>query len=157
MVNGSETGLLVADLVPPRGHLVADGTPLAAYAVSDGDRVELAQRIFTWPDTDRTWAVAPRIGVTRLGAGARLERRLAVPLPLAAHHPFGRDLGDGPVTLPAAPAEAVFCLGVLAPPHDPALDLTREDGIESVEHGRVPFQRQHVFCSEPVELPAADT
>lgn len=133
--------------------LLVAGDPDAAYVVPRGDGVEIAQRVFDWPDTDKTWEVAPRVEVTTVEAGESLNRTVVVPLPLAVRHPFGPDLGDGPLTLPGPPTTVTFCLGVIAPPYPPALSLRREAGLETVNHGNVSWDSQYVFCSEPAELP----
>jgi len=156
-----------ADQVVVRWHLtnegsqellVADGIPVVAgagvrlqrdtaYVIPDGEDVELSQRAFPWPDTDLTFATAPRVGVTRLAAGDSLSRTVTVQRPLAVRHPFGTDLGDGELSLPAAPDGVTFCLGVIAPPLKPALALTSMNGGETIVHGEVPFESQHLFCS----------
>lgn len=161
-----------ADRVVVRWHLsnegsqellVADGIPVVAgagvrlqhdtaYVIPDGEGVELSQRVFPWPDTDQTWATAPRVGVTRLAAGETLSRTVAVPRPLALHHPFGTDLGDGELSLPPAPEQVAFCLGVIAPPLKPALALKPVSGGQTIVHGEVPFDSQHLLCADPVQF-----
>ena len=159
-----------ADQVVVRWHLmnegkqellVSDGIPVAAgagvrlrrdtaYVIPDGGDVELSQRVFPWPDTDKTWATAPRVGVTRLAAGDSLTGTVTVPRPLTLSHPFGTDLGDGELSLPDAPARVTFCLGVIAPPLKAALALKSMNGGETIVHGEVPFESQHLFCADPV-------
>lgn len=141
--------------------LVADGIPVvagagfrcqrdSAYVIPSDGSVELSQRVFPWPDTDKTWVTAPRVGVTRLAAGDTLSRTLTVPRPLTLRHPFGTDLGDGELSLPAAPEMVAFCLGVIAPPLKPALALQSMNGAETIVHGQVPFGSQHLFCADSV-------
>jgi hypothetical protein len=45
-----------------------------------------------------------------------------------------------------------FCLGVIAPPLEPALALKPMNDAETVVHGLVPFESQHLFCSDPVRF-----
>ncbi|WP_418064153.1 hypothetical protein [Pimelobacter simplex] len=149
--------LLVVDGVPRPSGATVRYAPDRAYVTGRGaDGILLSQRVFPWPDTDgMAWDQAPRVGVTRLAAGQELRRELTVPEPFVRAHPFGDDLGDGPVALPAHPSEVTFCLGVIAPPYPPALALDEgegEDDVPTVNHGNVPWAAQHQLCSDPVPL-----
>lgn len=148
--NEGSSELLVVDRVPAAAGAGVSFERGSAYVTPRDDGVELSQRVFPWPDTDMTWATAPRVGVTRLAAGETLRGTVAVPRPLTLHHPFGSDLGDGELTLPPSPDQVAFCLGVIAPPLKPALALTATNGVETIVHGKVPFESQHLFCSGPV-------
>jgi hypothetical protein len=147
--NGSHE-LLVADRIPVAAGAGVRWQQGSAYVIPHGRGVELSQRVFPWPDTDKTWATAPRVGVTRLAAGETLTGTLTLSKPLALNHPFGPDLGDGEISLPAEPDQVVFCLGVIAPPLKPALALAPLNGVETIVHGKVSFESQHVFCSDSV-------
>ena len=150
LTNEGSQQLLVADGIPVVAGAGVRLQPGTAYVIPVGEDVEMSQRVFPWPDTDKTWATAPRVGVTRLAAGDNLSRTVTVPLPLTLHHPFGTDLGDGELSLPAAPDRVTFCLGVIAPPLKPALALKPTNDGETVVHGEVPFESQHLFCADPV-------
>ncbi|UUW90175.1 hypothetical protein [Pimelobacter simplex] len=134
-------------------ELLVVGSPEQAYVTGRGDGVLLSQRVFPWPDAEGVgWAQAPRVEVTRLAAGEELRRDLTVPEPFVRAHPFGADLGDGPVMLPEKPREVTYCLGVIAPPYPPALGLDRRDGTTTVAHGNEAWMVQHQLCSDIVNL-----
>ncbi len=151
--NTTDAELLVVDGVPrPAGAGTRYDAGLA-YVTGRGSGVLLSQRVFPWPDTDRmAWGQAPRAGVTRLAAGEELSRELTVPEPFARRHPFGEDLGDGPVALPADPDTVTFCLGVVAPPYPPALALSEDDGTTTIAHGNAAWDAQAQLCADPVDL-----
>lgn len=152
LVNGGDTGLLVPDGVPRRGSGFPDDDRTRGYVTPGAGGIEVSQRLFAWPDKGKTLATPPTVGVTRVAPDETLSRQVVLDPPFAVHHPFGTDLGDGPLTLPEPPTVVTFCLGVLAPPFHPSLVLTEADGVETVRHGNVQFEAQHVFCSEPHEV-----
>jgi len=152
LANTGGSPLLVVDKVPVPSGAGTDWRADAAYVTGEGDDVLLSQQVFAWPDTDMTWEVAPRVGVTELAAGESLEHEVVVPLPLERMHPFGADLGDGVVSLPSDPGTVRFCLGVIAPPYPQALARKQQDGVDTVSHGNAVSDSQYLFCSEPVEL-----
>lgn len=152
LTNTGSTPLLVVSRVPVPSGAGTAWRPDVAYVTPEGDGARLSQEVFDWPDTDLTWDVSPRVGVTEVPAGHELEQEVVVPVPLQVRHPFGADPGDGPVGLPEDPATVRFCLGVIAPPYAPALARRDEGGQDSVNHGNVPWDSQYVFCSEPVSL-----
>lgn len=151
--NTTDGELLVVDRVPRPAGAGTTYDATLAYVTGRGSGILVSQRLFPWPDTDRkAWGQAPRAGVTRLAAGAELSRELSVPRPFVRRQPFGDDLGDGPVALPADPDRVTFCLGVVAPPYHPALGLSEEDGTTTVNHGKVSWESQTQLCAEPVDL-----
>lgn len=151
--NTTDGELLVVDGVP---RSVGAGTrydAALAYVTGRGTGILLSQRVFPWPDTDRmAWGQAPRVGVTRLGAGRELRRELSVTEPFVRRHPFGDDLGEGPVALPDDPDRVTFCLGVIAAPYPPALGRSEDDGATTIGHGNAAWEAQTQLCSEPVDL-----
>lgn len=150
--NTGTSPLLVVDKLPVPSGAGRDWRGDAAYVTGEGDDVLVSQQVFAWPDTDMTWEVAPRVGVTEVPAGGSLEQRVVVPLPLERRHPFGADLGDGVVTLPSDPGTVRFCLGVIAPPYPEALSRKRQDGVDTISHGNQAWDSQYLFCSERSEL-----
>lgn len=150
--NTGTTPLLVVNRVPVPSGAATDWRADTAYVTGEGNGVLLSQRLFTWPDTDKTWEVSPRAGVTEVPAGESLTQEVVVRLPLERRHPFGPDLGDGVVTLPTDPDSVRFCLGVIAPPYPPALARKRVDGVDTVNHGNLPWARQYLYCSETAAL-----
>lgn len=151
--NTTDGELLVLDGVPRAAGAGVRYDAALAYVTGRGSGILLSQRAFPWPDTDAmTWEQAPRVGVTRLAAGAELRRELTVAEPLERRHPFGADLGDGPVALPDDPDEVTFCLGVVAPPYPPALGLSEDDGVTTVNHGNATWDAQTQLCADPAAL-----
>lgn len=146
--------LLVVDGIPrPSGATVVYGPDRAYVTGAGADGILLSQRVFPWPDAGAMgWEQAPRVGVTRLAAGQELRRELTVPEPFVRAHPFGDDLGDGPVALPEQPREVTFCLGVIAPPYAPALAYDERGETPTVAHGNESWAAQHQLCAEPVPL-----
>lgn len=152
--NDSDRELLVVDGIPrPSGATVAYGPDLA-YVTGDGaGGILLSHRVFPWPDAGAMgWEQAPRAGVTRLAAGQELRRELTVPEPFVRAHPFGHDLGEGPVVLPEDPREVTFCVGVIAPPYAPALAYDEQGEPPTVAHGNEAWAAQHQLCSDAVPL-----
>ncbi len=122
----------------------------AAYATGDGaGGVMLSQALFGMPDVDSDFESIPRVGITDLAAGDRLEGDVIVPRPLVWNHPWG-DLGEDSITLPDDPELVRFCLGVVSPPFDESmLPEVEDDGVMTVTHASAD---QHLFCSDPAEL-----
>ncbi len=151
--NTTDGELLVVDGVPRVAGAGIRYDATLAYVSGRGSGVLLSQRAFPWPETDRkAWDQAPRVGVTRLAAGEELTRELSVAEPFVRRHPFGDDLGAGPVALPADPDAVTFCLGVIAPPYPPALGLVEEDEVTTIGHGNAAWDAQAQLCADPVAL-----
>ncbi|TCO60893.1 hypothetical protein EV192_103475 [Actinocrispum wychmicini] len=146
VVNRSSKELVAPTLVTHQGK-VPKGD---AYVVPAGDNIEIAQRLFDWPDEVEELAVPPSVGVLRVRPGTTESRTIRVPRPLTGYHPFGDAFDDGPPKLPSDPVGVVFCLGVVPQPYPPALALGKADGVEIALHGRVPYAQQHRFCTDPV-------
>ena len=148
---GDEPLLVVNRLPTPSG---SGFTPDRVYVFGQEDgRVQLSQRVFPWPDSDRvSFAQAPQAGVLRLLPGETTSGDAAVPLPLERAHPFGQDVGFGPIGLPDPAEEVVFCLGVIPPPFEPALGMDREGAVTTIDHGNESHEAQYLFCSEPTAL-----
>ncbi|WP_167829468.1 hypothetical protein [Nocardia vulneris] len=144
--NRSSQELIVPTLVSHEGK-VPQGD---AYIVPAGNTIEIAQRLFDWPDEVQELAVPPSVGILRVHPGSTESRTIRIPRPLTAYHPFGGGFDDGPPGLPSAPAGIVFCLGVVPEPYPPALGLRTVNGVEIATHGQVSYTRQHRFCTEPV-------
>lgn len=119
----------------------------AAYLTEDADGgALLSQAIFGFPDTDQTWASVPGVGVTEVAPGEVVEVEVRSALPLTWFHPFGTDLGTGPMSIPRDVDEVRFCLGVVAPPFPESMTpRTEEDGTRTVGHASA---AQHLFCSD---------
>lgn len=118
-----------------------------AYLTEDADGgALLSQAIFGFPDTDQTWASVPGVGVTEVAPGEVVEVEVRSALPLTWFHPFGTDLGTGPMSIPRDVDEVRFCLGVVAPPFPESMTpRTEEDGTRTVGHASA---AQHLFCSD---------
>ncbi|MFD7077556.1 hypothetical protein ACFU7D_27450 [Nocardioides sp. NPDC057577] len=123
----------------------------AAYVTEDADDgALLSQALFGFPDTDQTWESIPRVGVTEVAPGEAVEVDVRSALPLTWFHPFGTDLGTGPMSIPSDVDEVRFCLGVVSPPFPESMTpRTEEDGTQTVGHASA---EQHLFCSAPEEL-----
>lgn len=133
----TRVGLLVVVLMMSLGGCAED-TP-------DGGAL-LAQAIFGFPDTDQTWAAIPDVGVTEVAPGEVVEVEVRSAFPLTWFHPFGTDLGTGPMSIPRDVDEVRFCLGVVAPPFPESMTpRTEEDGTRTVGHASA---AQHLFCSD---------
>ena len=119
----------------------------AAYVTEDADGgALLSQALFGFPDTDQTWASIPDVGVTEVAPGEVVEVEVRSALPLTWFHPFGTDLGTGPMSIPRDVDEVRFCLGVVAPPFPESMTpQTEEDGTRTVGHASA---AQHLFCSD---------
>lgn len=119
----------------------------AAYVTEDaGGGALLSQALFGFPDTDQTWASIPDVGVTEVAPGEAVEVEVRSALPLAWFHPFGTDLGTGPMSIPRDVDEVRFCLGVVSPPFPESMTpRTEEDGTRTVGHASA---AQHLFCSD---------
>ena len=119
----------------------------AAYVTEDADGgALLSQALFGFPDTDQTWASIPDVGVTEVAPGEVVEVEVRSTLPLTWFHPFGTDLGTGPMSIPRDVDEVRFCLGVVAPPFPESMTpQTEEDGTRTVGHASA---AQHLFCSD---------
>ncbi|MEU0266293.1 hypothetical protein [Nocardioides sp. NPDC006303] len=119
----------------------------AAYVTEDADgKALLSQALFGFPDTDQTWASIPDVGVTEVAPGEVVEVEVRSTLPLTWFHPFGTDLGTGPMSIPRDVDEVRFCLGVIAPPFPESMTpQTEEDGTRTVGHASA---AQHLFCSD---------
>ena len=119
----------------------------AAYVTEDADGgALLSQALFGFPDTDQTWASIPDVGVTEVGPAEVVEVEVTSALPLTWFHPFGTDLGTGPMSIPRDVDEVRFCLGVVTPPFPESMTpRTEEDGTRIVGHASA---KQHLYCSE---------
>ena len=119
----------------------------AAYVTEDADGgALLSQALFGFPDTDQTWASIPDVGVTEVAPGEVVEVEVRSTLPLTWFHPFGTDLGTGPMSIPRDVDEVRFCLGVVASPFPESMTpQTEEDGTRTVGHASA---AQHLFCSD---------
>ncbi|WP_157573875.1 hypothetical protein [Nocardia jejuensis] len=146
VVNQSNLELVVPTLVSHKG-IAPEGT---AYVVPAGDKVEIAQRFFDWPDEVHELATSPSVGVLRIRPGTTESRTIRVPRPLTAYHPFGGGFDSGSPELPSDPVGVVFCLGVVPQPYPPALGLEEAGGVEFAVHGRVSYTQQHRLCTDPV-------
>lgn len=149
LVNRSGADLVALNRVPGYG----DGSPNdanAAYVTgAAGGRVEVAKRAFAMPQTDRmSWNHAAVVGGTIIHDGQTAAEELTVALPLRRYHPYGDDIGDGPIALPAPVTEVVFCLGVVTAASLPPAAL----GSLTVPHLSATTANQHLFCSAPVKL-----
>ena len=123
----------------------------AAYVTEDAHGgALLSQAIFGFPDTDQTWASIPGVGVTKVAPGEVVEVDVRSPLPLTWFHPFGSDLGTGPMSIPGDVDEVRFCLGVVSSPFPESMTpQTEVDGTRTIGHASA---AQHLFCSESEEL-----
>ncbi|OIJ27773.1 hypothetical protein [Nocardioides luteus] len=123
----------------------------AAYVTEDANGgALLSQAIFGFPDTDQTWESIPRVGVTEVPAGGVVEVEVTSVLPLTWFHPFGSDLGTGPMSIPSDVDEVRFCLGVVSSPvPESTTPRTEEDGTRTIGHASA---AQHLFCSTPEAL-----
>ncbi|MGY2033558.1 hypothetical protein [Nocardia gipuzkoensis] len=146
VVNRSGNEVVIPTLVPHEGMVPRR----EAYIVAAGNNIEIAQRLFDWPDEVQNLAAPPSVGVLRVPPDTTESRTIRVLRPLTAYHPFGDAFDDGPPALPSDPAGVVFCLGVVAQPYPPALQLENVDGVEIAVHGRVSYAQQHRFCTDPL-------
>jgi len=157
VTNNGAHDLLVLNRLPQPAGAGTSYVDDIAYATGQGDgRVQVAQRVFPWPDDVRIdYAQAPQMGATGLAPSGSLDVHLEVPLPLERRQPFGDDLGYGPISLPDPVTEVEFCLGVIAPPYprgvSPTLDQD-DPTLMLLAHGDAAHQAQYLFCSEPVAL-----
>jgi len=154
--NDSGQPLLVVNQLPVvAGAGLRYRDDLAYVTGQDNDRVQLSQRVFAWPDTDKkNWAQAPRVGVTRLAPGKSVTATISVPRPLTRSQPFGDDLGYGTIALPDPVKDVVFCLGVIPSPWPLAIGMTEDDGVPTIAHGDASNEAQYLFCSDPKPLGA---
>ena len=154
LVNQGSAPLLVPNRLPvPAGAGVRYRSDLAYVTGGPDGLVELAHRVFAWPDSDRkTWEVAPRVGVTQVAPGRSVSAELTVPLPLTRNQPFGDDIGYGTIRLPDPIQDVVFCLGVLPGASSGVIPLHRDDGVLLTEHGNSTNSAQFLYCSDPVPL-----
>jgi hypothetical protein len=154
LTNTGDAPLMVVDRVPRASGASVAYDPEAAYVVGGDDgAVQVAQRLYDLPETDRmTWARLPRAGATELAPGDVLRRDLAVELPLRRSSPWGDDIGHGPVELPDPVTSVQFCLGVVAGEPEPSWGLDRTDGEVLLNHGGGAVAAQHVLCSDPIPL-----
>lgn len=154
LVNGSSTKLYLANRVgrgDAYGRISHDPNFVYATGTPEGG-VDLSKRAFATPDTDRkSWAQAPRVGVSVLAPGDRMVETLTVPWPLERHQPWGSDYGYGEVSLPDPVERVRFCLGVLPEPTPAAAAMGKDDQGRAVTHGNATNAAQHVYCSDPVE------
>ena len=151
LTNNGEEPLLVVDRVPRASGGAVLYDPQVAYVVgSDDGLVRVASQLFHLPETDRmSWAQLPRVGATELAPGARIERDLAVPVPLERLSPWGDDIGNGVIELPDPVTSVQFCLGVVAGDPEPSWGLERDGDVVLLEHGDDTASAQHVLCSDP--------
>lgn len=154
LTNRSGGDLLVTDRPPVQVGAGVRYSPDETYVVGQGDgRVQISQRAFATPDPSRVdFAQPPRVGATTLADGEELSGSVEVPVPLARSYPFGDDLGYGEIRLPDPVRQVTFCLGVLPPPYDPAINKQTEDGTTTIAHDDVSNAGQHLFCSDAVDL-----
>lgn len=153
VTNNGDEPLLVVDRVPRASGAGVVQDPQATYVVAgDEGLVRLGQQLFPMPETTMSYAQLPRAGATELAPGARLQRDLAVPLPLERLSPWGNDLGDGPIELPDPVTDVEFCLGVLAGGPDPSWGMERDGDVVTLQHGDTTASAQHVLCSDPTPL-----
>lgn len=73
--NRSTMELIVPILVPHKG-IAPEGN---AYVVPAGGYIEIAERLFGWPDEVEEMAVAPSVGVLRARPGTTESRTIRVP------------------------------------------------------------------------------
>ena len=157
VTNHGAHDLLVLNRLPqPAGAGTSYVDDIVYVTGLDDGRVQVAQRVFPWPDSVRIdYAQAPQMGATGLAPSGSLDVHLEVPLPLERRQPFGDDLGYGPISLPDPATEVEFCLGVIAPPYprgvSPALDED-DPTLMLLAHGDAAHQAQYLFCSDPVVL-----
>ncbi|GGN94233.1 hypothetical protein [Nocardia rhizosphaerihabitans] len=144
--NRSTTELLVPILVSHK-DVKPEGN---AYVVPAGDHIEIAERLFVWPDEVEELAVTPSVGALRIRPGTTESRTIRVPRPFKPYHPFGGGFDDGPPALPSHPEGVVFCLGVVPDPYPPPLKLDTAKGVEFVAHGW--DAQQYRFCTDPVAV-----
>lgn len=139
LVNRSGGTLVVLSRVDP------------AYVVGQADgRIQIGQRAFTMPEGDKTWSQPVFADGVRLKDGDKIEKTLTVPLPLTRNHPYGDDYGDGPIALPDAAKEVVFCLGAV---RESEVKGTLAAGDEvRLPHLASTTAVQHLYCSDPVKL-----
>ena len=151
LVNHSGGDLVALNRVPAFSSGGAQlENPGAVYVTgAAGGRVEVAKRAFAMPQTDKmSWNHAALVGATVVHDGQPVTEEFTVGLPLHRSHPYGDDIGDGPIALPSPVTEVVFCLGVV-----PAASLppaVRES--LNVPHLSATTASQHLFCSPPVKL-----
>ncbi|BCJ47844.1 hypothetical protein GCM10010168_22030 [Actinoplanes ianthinogenes] len=129
--------------------------PAAVYVVGSTPpgRVQIAERAFPRPDTDRmNWVATPTVGATVVRPGGAVSEEFDVPLPLTRRHPYGDNFGDGTIPLPDPVTEVVFCLGVVRHA-DLAGHAVRGEGPEiTLPHLASVTDVQHLFCSDPARL-----
>lgn len=153
LVNTGSRDLIVLNGVPAHEET---GQPRpdrnAVYITGAGrGRVVIAKRAFAMPDTTKkTWYAAPRIAATPIAPGATIAEEITVPMPLRRRHPYGDDIGEGPITLPNPIKDIVFCLGV-ARPSDVTIDPDSPAAQPILPHLAGTTRGQHLFCSEPVK------
>jgi hypothetical protein len=153
LTNNSDQPLYVVDRTPRASGAGVVYDPQVAYVTGGDDGlVQLAQQVFFMPETTMSFAQPPRAGATELAPGARLDRDLAVPVPLERLSPWGNDLGDGPIGLPDPVTSVQFCLGVLAGDPEPSWGLERDGDVITLRHGDVTATAQHVLCSDPTPM-----
>lgn len=155
LTNTGGEPLLVVDRPPRASGASVAYDPRTAYVVGGDDgTVQVAQRLFDLPETDRmSWARLPRAGATELAPGATLDRELAVPVPLVRLSPWGDDIGNGPIELPDPVTGVQFCLGVLAGDLQSSWGPGRDGDVVGLSHGSEAVAAQHVLCSDLVPLP----
>ncbi|MDQ4052112.1 MAG: hypothetical protein M3237_05350 [Actinomycetota bacterium] len=156
VTNDGKDDLLVVNRLPqPAGAGTSYVDDIAYASGKDDGRVQVAQRVFPWPDSDRIdFGQAPHMGATGLPPGESLDVHLEVAMPLERRQPFGDDLGYGSITLPDPVTDIVFCLGVIAPPYPRGVSPTLDPGDPSLmllAHGDAAHEAQYLFCSDPVE------
>lgn len=154
LTNTGDEPLLVVDRVSRASGGAVVHDPQVVYVVGGDDGlVQVGTRLFDLPETDRmSWAQLPTAGATELAPGAKIERDLAVPVPLERLSPWGDDLGDGPIELPDPVRSVQFCLGVVAGEPQPSWGVERDGDVVLLEHGRGAVSAQHVLCSDPTPL-----
>jgi hypothetical protein len=154
LTNKAAQPMLVVNRIPAvAGAGVRYWDDRAYVTGQDNDRVQLSQRAFAWPNTDRkNWVQAPRVGVTRVAPGETVTATISVPRPFTRSQPFGDDLGYGTIALPDPAKDVVFCLGVIPSPWPLAIGMTEDDGVPTIAHGDAANDAQYLFCSDPKPL-----
>lgn len=152
LVNDSSEELVVLGRVPvdpqPGG---APGTAYVVGAEQDG-RVQIATRVFGRPEGARvSFAQAPTVGGTDVGAGGSTGGDVAVPLPLTRTHPYEDDYGDGDVELPDPVRELVFCVGVIRKADLAGQTFRTDESGTVVPHLTAIAALQHLACSQPFQ------
>jgi hypothetical protein len=150
LVNRTSKPLVVFSGVPARDtheKPAVDSDAVYVTARDDGT-VEIAKRVFAPPE-----GVGLAVDFVVRGAvvapGQSAAEAVRIPLPLAARHPY-----DKQVRLPTSAKRAVFCLGVAEQSAVPALPVASgdADGRSVYPHRASVARVQQVVCGDPFDL-----